>query len=183
MKFLPDLTMPPEPVRPATPWTLGHLRPGLLWTAGLLVVGCAIAALVADWRAVLGVAVGLVIVAAFFSFGSWAVARIGARDDRLTFPAALGSYLIKISLLGVILMLIPHDGPIDVKAMAIAVVAGTIVWSASQISHVLRQRLYYVDYHPPAPNSPAPNPPTAYPSTADTPEHTPEEGATPTDGR
>lgn len=149
-KFFPDLTMPSEPVRPQTPWTLDHLRAGFLTTAALLVVGVIIASVVGGWSAVYGVVLGLVIVAAFFAVGSWAVVALARHDDRLAFPAALGSYLLKIVLLGGLMMLLPIDGPIDVKAMAIAVVVGALAWSGAQIWHVLGKRIYYVDYHAPA---------------------------------
>lgn len=148
-RFFPDLTMPSEPVRPQTPWTLEHLRAGYASTAVLLVLGLILSIFLGGWPTAFGVALGLMIVAAFFAVGSWAVVALARRDDRLAFPAALGSYLIKIVLLGGVLMMLPVDGPIDVKAMAIAVVVGALAWSGAQIWHVLGKRIYYVDYHAP----------------------------------
>ncbi|WP_153502813.1 hypothetical protein [Cumulibacter manganitolerans] len=151
MKLLPDFTLPDEPVRPGVAWDLGHLRPALLATAVLTVIGAGVALLFADLRALWGVLLGFAIVAVFFTISSWAVALAGRHDDRLTMPAALGSYLIKIGLLGVLLVSLPLDGPIDVRALAASVVAGVILWSAMQILYVVRKRQFYVDYHPPAP--------------------------------
>ncbi|WP_134322512.1 hypothetical protein [Cumulibacter soli] len=149
MKLLPDMQIPDEPVRPDAPWTLGHLRPALLATAALAVVGAVIAGAFFDSAALWGVILGFVIVAAFFVISSLAVAWAGKRDDRLTLPAALGAYLIKLSVLGVVLISMPIDGAIDVKAMAIAVVVGVLLWSAMQVLYVVRKRQFYVDYHPP----------------------------------
>lgn len=141
---------PDQPVRPDAAWSLGHLRPALWVSLGLAVLGVPIAWMVRDWRGALAVLVGLAIVAAFFCFGAWAVAKAGEKDDRLTFPAALGSYLIKISLLGVVLVTIPRTGPIDIPTLAITVVIGTVVWSGVQIRYVLSRKLFYVDYKAPS---------------------------------
>ena len=151
MKLLPDFTLPDEPVRPGVAWDLGHLRPSLWATAALAAIGVVLALIFGDARSVWGVLLGFAIVALFFTLSSWAVAFAGRYDDRLTMPAALGSYLIKIGLLGVLLISIPIDGPIDVRALAASVVAGVVLWSVTQILYVVRKRQFYVDYHPPAP--------------------------------
>lgn len=150
-RFLPDLdlSMPEEPVRPDLPWRAPHLRAGFLASAALAVAGSLAGYLIAGWPAVLGVLVGIAIVTLFFAISTWAVVAAGRRDDRLTLPAALIAFGVKVALLGVILVLLPDDGPIDVRAMAWAVLAGVIVWLASQVMFVLRRQTYYVDYHPP----------------------------------
>ena len=141
--------MPPEPVRPDAPWSLGHLKMGFAGAIVLLVVGAPVAWAVRGWRGSLAVLVGLVIVTAFFAFGSWAVARAGKYDDRLTLPAALGSYVIKIGILAIVLVSIPFDGPVDVGTMAITVLVGTLMWAGVQIRYVFTKPIFYVDYKPP----------------------------------
>ena len=84
--------------------------------------------------------------AAFFCVGAWAVAAAGRHDDRLTLPAAMGSYLVKIGLLGLVVVSLPTDGPIDTKTMAVAVLAGTVTWVAVQVRSVWTKRLFYVDH-------------------------------------
>ncbi|MFL6130394.1 MAG: hypothetical protein ACJ73E_15190, partial [Mycobacteriales bacterium] len=66
------------------PWDLGHLRSGLLTTAVLAVVGVPGGWLLRDARAAAWVAVGLAIVAAFFSLGALAVAAAGSLGEELT---------------------------------------------------------------------------------------------------
>ena len=144
---------PSEPVRPDAPWSLAHLKVGFIATAILLVIGVPIAWLAQGWRGALAVVVGLAIVTAFFAFGSWAVVKAGKYDDRLTFPAALGSYLIKIGMLAIVLLTLPEDGPIDVATMAITVLVGTFGWAGVQIKYVLSKQIFYVDYKPPASSS------------------------------
>ena len=88
----------------AAPWDLSHLRAGLLTTAVLAVVGVPLTWLVRDARAAAWVLVGLAIVAVFFSVGAYAVAAAGRVSESLTLPVALGTYLLKIALLGVLLV-------------------------------------------------------------------------------
>lgn len=147
---MPDFRMPDKPVRPELPWSVGHLRSSLIMTALMLLIGSPLAWVIRGYRAGLGVALGLLIVAIFFSFGAWSVKKAGSIDDRLTLPAALGSYLIKIALLGAVIVAIPQSGPIDIRAMAMAVLVGTLAWTGMQIRYVLTKRIFYVDYTPPS---------------------------------
>lgn len=149
MKLVPDLSIPDEPVQPGIAWTMRHLRPGYLATAVLAVIGSIGGFLVGGWPVVLGVLLGLAIVTLFFAISTWAVVAAGRRDDRLTLPAAMIAFGVKVVLLGVLLVLIPRDGPIDVQAMGWAIFAGVIVWLASQVHFVLRQQTFYVEYRPP----------------------------------
>ncbi|WP_234356314.1 ATP synthase subunit I [Blastococcus sp. Marseille-P5729] len=149
MKLVPDLSIPDEPVQPGIAWTMRHLRAGYVTTAMLAAVGSVVGFLVAGWPAVLGVLLGLVIVTLFFAISTWVVVAAGRRDDRLTLPAALVAFTIKVVLLGVVLVLLPRDGPVDVQAMGWAIFAGVIVWLASQVRFVLRQQTFYVEYRPP----------------------------------
>ncbi|PRZ43390.1 hypothetical protein CLV47_10276 [Antricoccus suffuscus] len=141
---------PPKPVRPDVPWSLAHLKVGFIASLVLLIVGAPLAWAIRGWQGAFGVLVGLVIVTIFFAFGSWAVVKAGKYDDRLTLPAALGSYLIKIGILAIVLVSIPLDGPVDVGAMAITVLVGTLMWAGVQIKYVLSKQIFYVDYTPPA---------------------------------
>ncbi|CAN5368432.1 hypothetical protein BH20ACT5_BH20ACT5_14850 [soil metagenome] len=127
------------------PWDLGHLRPGLAVTAALAAIGVPLLWLLRGQRAGLAVLLGLAIVAASFCLSAYAVAWAGRVADSLTLPAALGSYLIKVVLLGVVLVSVPADGPIEVKALAWTVLVGTLTWVAVHIRRVWRQPLLYVD--------------------------------------
>ncbi len=142
--------LPSEPVRPDAPWSLAHLKVGSIASLVLLLVGAPLAWALRGWQGALAVLVGLAIVTIFFTFGSWAVVKAGKYDDRLTLPAALGSYLIKIGILAVVLVSIPRNGPVDVATMAITVLVGTFMWAGLQIKYVLSKQIFYVDYTPPA---------------------------------
>jgi hypothetical protein len=149
MKHLPEMSMPTEPVQPGIAWTMRHLRSGYVISAVLAVVGSVVAYFVGGWPAVLGALIGLAVVVLFFSISTWAVVAAGRRDDRLTLPAVMIAFTVKVVLLGVLLVSMPSDGPVDVVAMAWAVLVGALVWAVDQVRFVLRQRMYYIQYHPP----------------------------------
>ena len=133
------------PARPAAPWDLGHLRAGLLTTGVLAVVGVPGAWLVRDARAAAWVAVGLAIVAAFFCVGALAVAAAGRLGDELTLPAALGTYLVKVVLLGVLMVSVRGQPWLDPAALGLSVLVGTLAWTAVHARRVWTSRIYYVD--------------------------------------
>lgn len=150
---------PAEPPRPAgagaaaglpspasaVPWDLGHLRTGLMTTGVLAAVGVPGAWLLRDGRAAAWVAVGLAIVAAFFSLGALAVAAAGKLGDELTLPAALGTYLVKVVLLGVLMVSVRDQPWLDPAALGLSVLVGTLAWTAVHARRVWTSRIYYVD--------------------------------------
>jgi len=130
---------------PPVGWDLGHLRSGLVTTAVLAAVGVPGAWLLRDARAAAWVAVGLAIVAAFFCAGALAVAAAGRLGDELTLPAALGTYLVKVVLLGVLLVSVRGRPWLDPTALGFSVLVGTLAWTAVHAWRVWTARIYYVD--------------------------------------
>jgi hypothetical protein len=137
----------PPAGRPAAPagWGIGHLRGALVTLGVLAVIGVPLAWWLRDGRAGLWVLVGLAIVAAFFSVSTLAVAWAGRIDDQLTLPVALGTYLIKVVLLGVLLVTARDASWVDGVALAWSVLVGTVAWVGVQVRRVWTSRLYYVD--------------------------------------
>jgi hypothetical protein len=137
--------------RSDAPWDLSFLRVGALITALVAVVAAVVTGLVSGWPDALGVLVGAVIVAGFFSLSSLVVAWAGRIDDSFTLPAALGTFLLKALLLFALLSALPEDGWLDRRTVAWTVVVGALLWSAIQLRWVWTRQLYYVP--PPAPPS------------------------------
>lgn len=137
----------PAPYGPASsvPWDLGHVRAGLVTTGVLAVLGVPAAWLLRDARAAGWVAVGLAIVAAFFSLGALAVAAAGRIGDELTLPAALGTYLLKVVLLGVLMVSVRDRPWLDPAALGLSVLVGTLAWTGVHVRRVWTAKLYYVD--------------------------------------
>lgn len=130
------------------PWDLSHLKAGLATTGLLAVVGVPLAWLVRDAKAAAWVAIGLAIVAVFFCVGALAVAAAGRIGEELTLPAALGTYLIKVVLLGVLMVSVRDQPWLDPQALGLSVLVGTLAWTGVHIRRVWTAKTYYVD--PPA---------------------------------
>jgi hypothetical protein len=131
-----------------TEWDLSHVRAGLLTTAVLAAVGGPLAWLVRGGRAAGWVLAGLAIVAVFFAVGAYAVAAAGRVSDSLTLPVALGTYVVKIGLLGVLLVALRGRPWLDPRPFGLAIAIGTVAWTVVHARRVWRAQLYYVD--PPA---------------------------------
>lgn len=129
----------------AAPWDLSHVRAGLVTTGVLAVVGIPLAWLVRDARAAGWVAVGLALVAAFFSVSAYAVATAGRVADSLTLPVALGTYLVKVVLLGILLVVLRGQPWLDPQAFGLAIAVGTVGWTAVHARRVWTTQVYYVD--------------------------------------
>ncbi|HEU4347024.1 MAG TPA: hypothetical protein VFR35_04455 [Actinoplanes sp.] len=130
------------------PWDVGHLRAGLLTTGVLAALGVPAAWLLRDARAAAWVAVGLAIVVAFFSLSALVVAAAGRIGDELTLPAALGTYAVKIVLLGVLLVSVRDQPWLDPQALGFSVLAGTVAWTVVHARRVWTSPIYYVDPGP-----------------------------------
>jgi ATP synthase protein I len=124
------------------------VRAGLITTGVLAVVAAPVVWLVRDARAAAWVLAGLAIVAVFFSVSAYAVAVAGRVADSLTLPVALGTYLIKVVLLGILLVAVRDQPWLDPKPFGLAVLAGTVAWTVVHAHRVWTAQIYYVD--PPA---------------------------------
>jgi hypothetical protein len=131
--------------RTVAPWDLSHLRWGLAATGVLAVVLVPLFWLTRGGKGAAWVAAGLAIVAVFFCAGALAVAAAGKLGDELTLPAALGSYLIKVVLLGVLLVSVRDKPWLDPVALGLSVLVGTLTWTTVQAVRVWRTRIFYVD--------------------------------------
>lgn len=128
-------------------WSLAHLR--LCWAA-LLVAGAVLAViggLTAGGRAVAGVALGTAIVGLFFTVSAVVLARVGSRNPQAVMMAALTTYVAKVIALGVVLVLMPVDGPVDTRWLAGAVALGVFTWLAAHLRYVWTLKIFYVDPH------------------------------------
>ena len=74
--------------------------------------------------------VGAAVVTAFFCVSGVVIAWAGRIDDAFTLPAALGTFLVKALVFFAVLGALPADGWLDRLALAWAVIAGALLWSA-----------------------------------------------------
>lgn len=131
--------------RSAGVWSLEHLRLCLVaLVAGGGVLGVT-AVLVSGWPAAFGVVLGTAIVGAFFSISAVVIARVGAVDPKAVMLAAVFTYVVKVIALGIVLVLMPADGPIDTRWMAGAIELGVFGWLAAHMRYVWTLKIFYVD--------------------------------------
>jgi hypothetical protein len=125
----------PFPVRPRD-------RRHLSWAAaGAIVLLLAVAALAGGADAVLGAAMGLVLVAAFFLGGRLPIWLGGRVPAGVAFVALGTNYALRIVLLLLVLRALRGAQWVDSRMVGIAVVLGALVWSLLQVvGHVTSRR-------------------------------------------
>jgi hypothetical protein len=130
-----------EPAGPARLALRFGPRALLIITAPLL----AICLVLGGFRAVIGGAIGLLVVAGFFTVSVLAVEAANRVDPALTLPVALTTYVIKIVLLGAAAFAVPRSLGSARAAFAAALVVGTLAWLIAQAVGVWRARITYID--------------------------------------
>lgn len=134
-----------------TRWDISHLRTGAAVTGALAVVGVPLGWVARGPAGALWVAIGLLIVAAFFTVSTLAVAWAGRRSDSLTLPVALATYVGKILILGAIMLAVRGRTWLEPEALGWAVFAGTVGWTVAHARRVWTSPMYYVTEPDPAP--------------------------------
>lgn len=119
----------------------GAWRPTSVTAAILLIVGWA----VADVPGLLGAGAGAAVVTAFFVAGSLAIGYGARISPTAMLTMALGSYVVKIALLGVLLVAMRNVTVLDGTVFGWSVLVCTLVWVATQVRMFSRQRILYVD--------------------------------------
>lgn len=127
------------------PWNLDHLK--LCWLVLLAagVVMTVLGAVFGGSRGLWGSVVGILIVGVFFTFSTIIVAWVGRRAPKAVLAAALGAYVVKIVILGVVIVSLPADGPIAPRWMAIAVVVGLVTWMSAHLRYIWTAKVFYAD--------------------------------------
>lgn len=136
-----------ERSRSTGPWSVAHLKS--CWAVLVAVGGvtAVVAALVSGGRAAAGVGVGFGIVGAFFTVSTVMIAYVGARHPKAVLVTALATYLAKIVALGVVVVLMPADGPVAPRWMAVSVAIGLVAWMTAHLTYVAKAKIFYVDPH------------------------------------
>ena len=162
--------MTANPERGVAPWSLSFLRAGLLASMPVAGLAAVVVGLVMGWAAAVSVLLGASVVALFFCLSGAVIAWAGRVGDAFTLPAALGSFVIKVAVIGAVFESLPEDGWLDLRVLGWTVIAGALFWSVVQSRWVWTRQLYYVT--PPGPRpAPAGEEPTARPPLAGDPEN------------
>jgi ATP synthase protein I len=119
-------------------------RMAALATAAAAPVVLGLAWWAAGSKGVLGAAFGLALAVAFFSATLLAVGAAGRVQPDLMLPAAVVTFLFKMTVIGLLLFLLRDTTAFDREAFALALVAGTVVYLAAEIRFAVKARVPYV---------------------------------------
>jgi hypothetical protein len=136
---LDDRPLPDLPPLPADPrWRVEHLPLVTAASIALLMCAASIGFLVGGPAAALGAAAGVALTTVSFTMTTLVIAWADTVRPALLMPLGLAVYVIKYTLLGVILaFVISSDWP-GRTAMGWGVVAGVLGWTSAQIWWVAR---------------------------------------------
>jgi hypothetical protein len=127
---------------------LRHLPSGLAATAVLLAVGVAVGWPTAGPAAVAGLAAGLFLVSASYTVSSVIIAWADSVNPRLILPVGLATYVLKFTLIGVVMAAVAATGWSGLSAMGVAIIAGALGWTTAQAWWTWRARIPYVEIEP-----------------------------------
>ena len=119
-------------------------RGAVLATAAAAPVVLGLAWWAAGAKGLAGAAFGLLLAAAFFSATLLAVGAAGRVQPDLMLPAAVVTFLFKMTVIGLLLFLLRDTTAFDRAWFALALVAGTVVYLAAEIRFAVRARIPYV---------------------------------------
>jgi hypothetical protein len=128
---------------------LKHLPSGLLASAGLLVLGVLVGALVRGGAGAAGAAAGVALVAVSYTISSLVIAWADLRDPRLVLPVGLLTYVLKFTVIGFVLAGIAATGWRGLPVMGIAIIVSALGWTIAQAVWTWRAKIPYVEIQPP----------------------------------
>jgi hypothetical protein len=127
---------------------LRHLPAGLGASGVLLVVGVVVGFFLRGGAGALGAALGVLLVAVGYTVSSVVVAWVDAVSPSRVMVAALGTYVVKFVLLGVVMWRVSLTGWAGLAPMGIAIIAATIAWGTAQAVWTFRAKIPYVEIEP-----------------------------------
>ncbi len=122
----------------------------VLRTAGFLTGMFGIAAVIlgsvfAGSEGFIGALFGAVLVIVFFSVGQIVIAGVMKNAPEMAMTVALLTYLVKIGVLFVIIILFADTTAFNTKVFALTVVACTIAWTVAEVWVYGKTKVLYVD--------------------------------------
>jgi len=119
-------------------------RGAALATAAAAPLALGLAYLSAGSKGLLGAGFGLALAVGFFSATLLAVGAAGRVQAELMLPAAVLTFAVKMTVIGLLLFLLRDTTAFDREAFALALVAGTVIYLAAEIRFAMRARIPYV---------------------------------------
>ena len=136
---LDDQPLPDLPPLPADPrWRVEHLPLVTAASFALLFFAASIGFFVGGTTAAVGAAAGVALTTVSFTMTTLVIAWADTVRPALLMPLGLAAYVVKYSLLGVILASVISSGWPGRTAMGWGVVVGVLGWTSAQIWWVAR---------------------------------------------
>jgi len=121
------------------------LRTAGLWTAAVGVVCIVLATIFKGTDGLKGSVFAAVLVLVFFSVGQLIVGGVLRRAPEMALTVALMTYLLKIGVLFVIIILFANTTLFNTKVFAITVVSCTIAWIIAEVWVYSHSKVLYVE--------------------------------------
>jgi hypothetical protein len=131
-----------------TGWRLAHLPAVSTVTGAVLVISGMAGWSAAGGAGAGGAAAGVGLVTASYLLSTLVIAWADSVDPRLVLPVGLMTYLVKFTLIGIVMVAVVASGWAGLVPLGVGVVAGVLAWNATHIWWVVRHppRL---EYRPP----------------------------------
>ncbi|WP_435206292.1 hypothetical protein [Micromonospora sp. bgisy143] len=125
----------PGVVEPAADgrWRLRHLPVLLAASAALAVVAAVVGGVTGGATAALGAAAGVAVTVFSYTLTTVVLARADKVNPQLLLPLGLGLYVLKFTLLGVVLVAVASTGWAGLVPLCLGIVAGVAVWTAAHL--------------------------------------------------
>ena len=114
-------------------------------TLAVGIAACVISMLTIGFPGLIGAAFASLIVLVFFAVGQWVVGSVLRSNPQMAMTVALMTYLIKIGVLFVLILLFAGTTAFNTKAFAATIVACTIAWTVAEVWVFARTKVFYVE--------------------------------------
>jgi ATP synthase protein I len=121
----------------------------LRWAGAVTVIVGAVAAViggaVAGSKGVIGAIVGALVVVVFFTVGQLILGSVLRNNPQMAMTVALMTYLVKLGVLFVLIIIFADTTLFDTKVFAATVVACTVAWTTAEVWVFSRTKVLYVE--------------------------------------
>ncbi len=139
-------TMPDRRVTPARlAGRLAHLRPTLLASAVLAIIAGVVGGFTVGSAGAIGAVAGVALVAASYTLSSVVIAWVDIIDPKLIMGVGIGLYVVKFTILGVVLYVISATGWAGVVPMGLAIAGAVFGWTSAQAWWTYHAKILYAD--------------------------------------
>ncbi|GLX00085.1 hypothetical protein [Microtetraspora sp. NBRC 16547] len=121
------------------------LKGAAIPTLAVGLVAVVVAVIFAGVQGALGAAIGIALVAVFFTVGLVAVSWAGRISPQMMMLAAIASYAVKVLLIMALLKAFETATAFSPRAFALTVVACTVAWTVGEMRGFMKLKVLYVE--------------------------------------